>query len=1002
MKLTRIFFTLILLASFFGSFAQDETTQRPRLKAIGDTIEGGKPRKRNDNYIFPKVLADQVYTEKHGDAKVWHEGYKKARELDSLRKAGEFTSGGVFQASDSTTLYKTSEALKGFEIRSFKFISDKDFDTTIVKMEVGDQVFINDQEFEATTNIPFGFKSGRFFKPKKAPGITNYLTHTDTYQDINDSTNTTAGAWNDISMVLDKSGYSDPMGGTNAIRVATNGSLRYTFLSDYGLKPGTQYTTDIWLRGDTAMSTEINWWYANSSCGTRPLTLPIELDTVWKHFSITWTYDCAEEGTYWSWGLPDLSSLGKNLYFYGAGHAPGNRVPKRPVIVGYKPVKDRVYAVQVYKNGTANLDDQSQGELTDSELMDQWYNYIYENDLAHRYQLHKDRYFTKTLDVYKGWIQGTFVLSDSHNPTHYKMNGTNLELDLPPGADFLRFYPVPDGDTDRYNQGIGVRDLRFEVKTPEEGEEPMRAIINGRYSLMNRYENLYMVSENTEKDAFRFGIYNPYTEPYRGLRQVVDGVSIVGAKDWGIWTTSNAMLWKNSKINYSNNGVWASVSRFWAHNSWLEGIFGIHYSFRGSQSNVWETYYEGKGGYGYGEPLNYLHNFDVAVFGNNRITAYDTTYGPIWKADTGNVLALLYNNINTSNEEFDIGSEVDQFIVRGYNGEVSRFINAPDVEAKYISVQGDDGTWENKGRTSNFISENSLLESPTIFHEIKIGDSTCLVRRSYNLCEYSRLPDGEYNGIVFRNDTMYSTNTSSASGPFFRLGEALDTSSVYRVTYRAEMVGDDGVPAEKGVPLFSVRTVDGADNTQGPTIYNPEQQTYSFLFKPANPVDYINTRINDGKTGDTAYVTYFGVTKGREYYPITHTNGTMRDETDTLFSGTTKIASEDYVNQRIEDTLQHYQLEPLTIPFSSNRDVLASDIGNTISCTANSIYRLTENFSEMAVGDRIYLQCYGGDLTIESATGVLLNGIAPNNMLVSGFVYGYIEKMGANEYALFQ
>jgi hypothetical protein len=109
------------------------------------------------------------------------------------------------------------------------------------------------------------------------------------------------------------------------------------------------------------------------------------------------------------------------------------------------------------------------------------------------------------------------------------------------------------------------------------------------------------------------------------------------------------------------------------------------------------------------------------------------------------------------------------------------------------------------------------------------------------------------------------------------------------------------------------------------------------------------------------------------------------------------------VDSLVSDTLQYYQLKPTVIAVSSNRNIAASDVGNTLSCTSTATLTITLNFSAMAVGDVINLEALGTTFTIEGATGVSINGVSAGDKDVgnsSVYTGGILRKTGTNSYVV--
>lgn len=92
-------------------------------------------------------------------------------------------------------------------------------------------------------------------------------------------------------------------------------------------------------------------------------------------------------------------------------------------------------------------------------------------------------------------------------------------------------------------------------------------------------------------------------------------------------------------------------------------------------------------------------------------------------------------------------------------------------------------------------------------------------------------------------------------------------------------------------------------------------------------------------------------------------------------------------------------------PLIASRNITASDINNTLACTASSTFTITSNFSTMEIGDIINLEAHNGAiLKINADTGVTLNyvpsGSAVFNSLAGNVRFGLIRKSGQNAYII--
>ncbi len=93
------------------------------------------------------------------------------------------------------------------------------------------------------------------------------------------------------------------------------------------------------------------------------------------------------------------------------------------------------------------------------------------------------------------------------------------------------------------------------------------------------------------------------------------------------------------------------------------------------------------------------------------------------------------------------------------------------------------------------------------------------------------------------------------------------------------------------------------------------------------------------------------------------------------------------------------------IPFITSRNIVSSDINNTIECTTSSTLTLSSNFGVMLIGDTINLEAHNGAiLTIQAASGVTINynisGRAIFTSLVGDVSFGLLRKSGLNSYII--
>ncbi len=121
----------------------------------------------------------------------------------------------------------------------------------------------------------------------------------------------------------------------------------------------------------------------------------------------------------------------------------------------------------------------------------------------------------------------------------------------------------------------------------------------------------------------------------------------------------------------------------------------------------------------------------------------------------------------------------------------------------------------------------------------------------------------------------------------------------------------------------------------------------------------------------------------------------------TTYSGDkidTDIAT---VKTMLEDTLAFYNLKASDIVVSSSRNIAATDIGNTLICTATSTLTITVGFSAMNIGDEINLISEAATFTIQAGSSVTINGVEVGSKDVGdGTVYtgSILKKRATNEY----
>lgn len=93
------------------------------------------------------------------------------------------------------------------------------------------------------------------------------------------------------------------------------------------------------------------------------------------------------------------------------------------------------------------------------------------------------------------------------------------------------------------------------------------------------------------------------------------------------------------------------------------------------------------------------------------------------------------------------------------------------------------------------------------------------------------------------------------------------------------------------------------------------------------------------------------------------------------------------------------------IPFTATRNIIASDINNTIECTKSATLILTSGFETMVIGETINLEAHNGAvLTIQASSGVTinynLNGSANFSSTTGNVRFGFLRKIRSNSYII--
>lgn len=109
--------------------------------------------------------------------------------------------------------------------------------------------------------------------------------------------------------------------------------------------------------------------------------------------------------------------------------------------------------------------------------------------------------------------------------------------------------------------------------------------------------------------------------------------------------------------------------------------------------------------------------------------------------------------------------------------------------------------------------------------------------------------------------------------------------------------------------------------------------------------------------------------------------------------------------ERIVGTSGTNPYKALIVPFTSSRNIVASDVNNTLECTTSATLTLTSGFGTMTIGDTINLEAHNGAvLTVQAATGVTLNyvanGTAKYSSTTGNVRFGLLRKTGLNAYII--
>ncbi|OXA88990.1 hypothetical protein [Flavobacterium hercynium] len=98
-------------------------------------------------------------------------------------------------------------------------------------------------------------------------------------------------------------------------------------------------------------------------------------------------------------------------------------------------------------------------------------------------------------------------------------------------------------------------------------------------------------------------------------------------------------------------------------------------------------------------------------------------------------------------------------------------------------------------------------------------------------------------------------------------------------------------------------------------------------------------------------------------------------------------------------------VKALIVSFNTSRNIMVSDVNNTIECTASATLNLTADFRNMQVGETLNLEAHNGAiLTVSAASGVQLNyndaGSAHFSSETGDVRFGFLRKTGLNSYII--
>jgi hypothetical protein len=138
------------------------------------------------------------------------------------------------------------------------------------------------------------------------------------------------------------------------------------------------------------------------------------------------------------------------------------------------------------------------------------------------------------------------------------------------------------------------------------------------------------------------------------------------------------------------------------------------------------------------------------------------------------------------------------------------------------------------------------------------------------------------------------------------------------------------------------------------------------------------------------------------------TNAT--DDFDGEYSslnGTPKVYTQDEVDaiktEILVNVAENYSKKAQVVSFTNSRNVNNNDVGNTLACIYSTTLTISSGFSAMKVGDVINIEVHGTTLTVNGASGVVINGKSGGFTSIGNdeiYTGGIIRKTGNNSYII--